>query len=111
VVAQVLGHPVRAKSAEEMRYLILRELTDRYASERGIVVSQAEVDAYVARQRQALAADPNVTARPATPPTKCRPSAASRLTASGPSSLALRPIESLRQFPYPSILARRNGTP
>ncbi len=60
VVAQVLGHPVRAGNAEEMAYLILRELTDRYAAERGIVVSQAAVDAYVARQRQVLAADPNL---------------------------------------------------
>ena len=31
-----------------------------YAAERGIVVSQAAVDAYVARQRQVLAADPNL---------------------------------------------------
>jgi hypothetical protein len=67
VVAQVLGHPVRANSADEMQYLILRELTDRYAADRGIVVSQAEVDAYVARQRQVLAADPNVRLTPDSP--------------------------------------------
>jgi hypothetical protein len=60
VVAQVLGHPVRANGPDEVQYLILRELTDRFAAERGIAVSQAEVDAWLARQRQVLAADPNV---------------------------------------------------
>jgi hypothetical protein len=64
VVAQVLGHPVRANSVDEMQYLILRELTDRYAAERGITVSQAEVDAWLARQRQVLAKDPNVRLAP-----------------------------------------------
>jgi hypothetical protein len=64
VVAQVLGHPVRANNADEMQYLILRELTDRFAAEHGITVSQAEVDAWVVRQRQVLAADPNVRLAP-----------------------------------------------
>jgi hypothetical protein len=64
VVAQVLGHPVRANGPDEVQYLILRELTDRFAAERGIGVSQAEVDAWLARQRQVLAADPNVMSVP-----------------------------------------------
>jgi len=60
----LLGQPVRASSADEMQHLILREFTDRFAAERGITVTQAEVDAWLARQRQALAADPNVRLAP-----------------------------------------------
>ncbi|MFN9677463.1 MAG: hypothetical protein ACK58C_07675 [Betaproteobacteria bacterium] len=67
VVAQVLGKALRANGAGEMQHLILRELTDRYAAEHGIVVSQAEVDTYVARQREVLAADPNVRLTPDSP--------------------------------------------
>jgi hypothetical protein len=54
-VAEVLGVRVHTTSAEEMRYLILRMLTDRYAADRGIGVSAAEVEAYLAEQRRFMA--------------------------------------------------------
>lgn len=43
-----------------MKYLILPELTDQYAVGRGIVVTQGEADAYLARRREVLAAAPGV---------------------------------------------------
>lgn len=46
VAAEVLGHPVRSTSTEEMQYFILLALTDRYAVDHGIVVTQGEVDAH-----------------------------------------------------------------
>lgn len=64
VAAEVLGHPVRATSTEEMQYFILLALTDRYAVDHGIVVTRGEVDAYLARQREVLAADPGVKSMP-----------------------------------------------
>lgn len=47
--ATVLGSEIRTSDPEELRYLVLRALTDRYAAERGIEVTPAEIDAYVAR--------------------------------------------------------------
>ena len=47
VAATVLGTTVHTRDAEELRYVVLRELTDRYAREQGIVVTQPEKDAYV----------------------------------------------------------------
>ena len=44
--ATVLGTEIRTSDAEELRYLILRPLTDRYAAARGIEVTPAEIDAY-----------------------------------------------------------------
>jgi hypothetical protein len=61
-VAEVLGRPVHARSALEMERLILRELTDRYAAERDIAVTQAEVDAYVEDMRRVMATRPSAPA-------------------------------------------------
>jgi len=38
---------IHTQDAEELRYGILKRLTDRYADARGITVTQAEKDAYV----------------------------------------------------------------
>lgn len=47
--ATVLGSEIRTSDPEELRYLILRAVTDQYAAERGIEVTPAEIDAYLAR--------------------------------------------------------------
>ena len=49
VAAQVLGTEIRTSDPEELRYLILRPLTDRYAAERGIEATPDEIDGYLAR--------------------------------------------------------------
>jgi len=54
VVAQVLGMEIHSADAEEMKYLILRGLLDRYAAGEGIEVGQAEINEYLqAMQRVA----------------------------------------------------------
>jgi hypothetical protein len=62
VAGRVLGTVVHANTAEELRYVVLKTLTDRYADSQGIVVNKAEQDAYVAQVREALAKDPAVAA-------------------------------------------------
>ncbi len=57
VAGTVLGTVVHTRDAEELRYVVLRELTDRYAREQGIVVTQAEKDAYVRHVQEGLAKD------------------------------------------------------
>lgn len=57
VAGKVLGTVVHTRDAEELRYVVLRELTDRYAREQGIVVTQAEKDAYVNQVRAGLEKD------------------------------------------------------
>ena len=47
--AQALGTEIRTSDPEELRYLILRPLTDRYAAERGIEATPDEIDGYLAR--------------------------------------------------------------
>jgi hypothetical protein len=47
--ATVLGTEIRTSDPEELRYLILRPLADRYAAARGIEVTPPEIDAYLAR--------------------------------------------------------------
>jgi hypothetical protein len=42
VAAQALGMTIRTRDAEELRYAILKRLTDRYAAEQGITVTAAE---------------------------------------------------------------------
>jgi len=59
VAGQVLGTVVRTADAEELRYVILQRLTDRYAQAQGIVVTQVERDDYVAHMLAALRNDPN----------------------------------------------------
>lgn len=57
VAGEVLGMRVHTKDAEELRYVVLKELTDRYADEHGIVVTQAEKDAYIRSVRNGLQKD------------------------------------------------------
>jgi hypothetical protein len=57
VAGQVLGTVIHTKDAEELRYVVLKELTDRYADEKGITVTQAEKEVYVRNMRQALQKD------------------------------------------------------
>jgi hypothetical protein len=47
--AQVLGTEIRTSDPEELRFLVLGALTDRYAAERGIEVTPDEIDGYLAR--------------------------------------------------------------
>jgi hypothetical protein len=54
LVAEVLGMDIRTSDAEEMKYVLLDRLLDRYAAEQGIDVSQVDIDAYIdAMQRLA----------------------------------------------------------
>jgi hypothetical protein len=53
VAARVLGNDVRTGDPDELRYLVLTPLVDRYASGRGIEVTPAETEAYV-RSMQAF---------------------------------------------------------
>ncbi len=57
VAGKVLGTVVHTQDAEELRYVVLRKLTDRYADEKGIAVTQAEQQAYVKHVREALDED------------------------------------------------------
>jgi ABC-type glycerol-3-phosphate transport system substrate-binding protein len=57
VAGKVLGTVVHTRDAEELRYVVLRQLTERYAQEQGIVVTPAEKDAYVRHVRETLARD------------------------------------------------------
>ena len=60
VAGSVLGTEIRARDAEDLRFHVLRKLTDRYAAEKGIAVTQAEIDAYVKHMREAMTNDPNL---------------------------------------------------
>ncbi len=55
VAGKVLGTVVHTRDAEELRYVVLRQLTERYAQEQSIVVTQAEKDAYVRHVQEWLA--------------------------------------------------------
>jgi hypothetical protein len=57
VAGRVLGMEIRTQDPEELRYMILRQLTNRYAAERGIAVSQAEIEAYVDHMQTLMAED------------------------------------------------------
>jgi len=57
VVATVLGEEIRGNDAGEMQEVILTRLFDAYAMEKGIVVSDEEVDLYVKKLRQGMAAE------------------------------------------------------
>ncbi len=57
VAGTVLGAEIRTTDAEELRYEVLGRLTDRYAEERGIIVTPAERQAYVEHLSAALARD------------------------------------------------------
>jgi hypothetical protein len=47
--AQVLGTEIRTSDPEELRYVVLGALTNRYAAQRGIDVTPDEIDDYLAR--------------------------------------------------------------
>jgi hypothetical protein len=47
LVAEVLGTDIHTVDPEEMKYVILGRLQDRYAAEQGIRVSRADIDAYL----------------------------------------------------------------
>ncbi len=57
LAGRVLGTEIRTGDAEELRYVVLRQLTDRYAARRGIEVTQAEKDEYVRHVQAALKKD------------------------------------------------------
>jgi hypothetical protein len=57
VAGMVLGTVVRTQDAEELRYVVLERLTDRYADANGITVTQDEKDAYVKHVQDALKRD------------------------------------------------------
>jgi hypothetical protein len=52
VTATVLGEEVRTGDPEELRYRVLGALTERYAAERGITVSDEDIDAYLTGMAQ-----------------------------------------------------------
>jgi len=64
VSGHVLGTVIHTQDAEELRYVVLKELTDRYAASKGLEVTQAEREAYVAHVREALSKDPAVASTP-----------------------------------------------
>ena len=57
VAGQVYDTVIRTNDADELRYVVLKELTDRYAGKRGITVSDAEIDAYISRMTADMARD------------------------------------------------------
>jgi hypothetical protein len=57
VAGTVLGTAVHTRDAEELRYVVLQQLSRRYAEKHGITVTQAERDAYVSTVREGLAKD------------------------------------------------------
>jgi hypothetical protein len=57
MTARVLGTAIHTQNAEEVRYVVLGRLTDRYAADMGITATQAEVEAYLRNMRATLAAD------------------------------------------------------
>ena len=59
VAGEVLGTAVHTQDAEELRYVVLRKLIDRYAAGKEISVTEAEKAAYIEHMRAALSKDPN----------------------------------------------------
>ena len=57
LTGMVLGTAIHTRDAEELRHVILRQLTDLYADERGITVTQAEKEAYIKHVQETLSAD------------------------------------------------------
>ena len=60
VAGRVLGTVIHTQDAEELRYVVLKALTDRYATSKDIEVTQAEREAYAAHVRDELSKDPAV---------------------------------------------------
>jgi hypothetical protein len=61
VAGEVLGTVIHTQDAEELQYLVLQKLTDRYAAEKGIAVTEEEKAAYIAHMQAALSKDANYT--------------------------------------------------
>jgi hypothetical protein len=59
LAGEVLGTAIHTQDAEELRYVVLQKLTDRYAAEKGIDVTDEEKAAYIAHMRAVLSKDPN----------------------------------------------------
>ena len=59
VAGEVLGTVIHTQDADELQYVVLQELTDRYAAEKGIDVTDAEKADYIAHMRVVLSKDPN----------------------------------------------------
>lgn len=57
IAGEVLGTVIHTTDAEELRYVVLKQLTDRYADANGITVTPAERDAYVRNMRNRLQKD------------------------------------------------------
>jgi hypothetical protein len=57
IAGQVLGTMVHTTDADELRYVVLKRLTDRYAAQHEITVTQAEKDAYVDHLTRTMARD------------------------------------------------------
>ena len=57
VAGTVLGTVVHTQDAEELRYVVLKQLTDRYAAQQGIEVTPAEKTAYVEHMRAMMEQD------------------------------------------------------
>lgn len=57
LAGRVLGQAVHTRDAEELRFYVLRGLTDRFAAAEGITVAKVEIDAFVASTAAALARD------------------------------------------------------
>jgi hypothetical protein len=59
IAGEVLGTVIHTQDVDELQYIVLQKLTDRYAAEKGIDVTDAEKAAYIAHMRAALSKDPN----------------------------------------------------
>lgn len=59
VAGEVLGTAIHTQDAEELRYLVLQKLTNRYAADKDIGVTESEKAAYIEHVRAALSKDPN----------------------------------------------------
>ncbi len=59
LAGEVLGTAIHTQDAEELRYYVLQKLTNRYAADKGIDVTEAEKAAYIEHVRAALSKDPN----------------------------------------------------
>ena len=57
IAGKVLGTIIHTLEVEELRYVILKRLTDRYADDKGITVTQAEKDAYVKQVQDRMKED------------------------------------------------------
>lgn len=61
VAGEVLGTIIHTQDAEELQYIVLQKLTDRYAAAKGIDVTDEEKAAYIAHMRADLSKNPNYT--------------------------------------------------